>query len=74
MKEIEARDINRAYKKAAARAVKQDKELGLSFYTIRNGKLYEISPDGKSRLMGSPLFGLRKIGSKKIRMKIKHAR
>lgn len=68
MDEITLKDINFAQQKASEQAIKLNKALGLSYYTVKDGKLYEVTPDGEERFIKIPRFGLRKVEKKCIKL------
>jgi hypothetical protein len=68
-KDIEAKDIDIAQKEAHKSAIRLNKALGLSYYKVKNDKLYEVFPDGKERLIGKSRFGTRKVEKKHFELK-----
>jgi len=69
MKELTLEELNKIQKKASEKAVKLNEALGLTYLVVRNGKLIQIGPDGREKILGKPEFGTVKVKRRKIILK-----
>jgi len=55
--------------KAVKNAIRENKALKLSYRTIENGQLVQVTPDGHKMIVGNAKYGTVKVKQKSIKLK-----
>ena len=69
MGELTAKVLKKAQRKASKESIKITKALELPYYVVKKGYLYLVQPDGREERIKKAVFGMRKVGVKKIKIK-----
>ena len=68
--EISSSALNNVFHKAVQKAIRENRALGLSNLTVRDGELVEEKPDGTIVHLGrKPRFGMVKVKKKRFTLK-----
>ena len=69
MKTLKTEDLIKAQRRASKESIRVTKALKMPYYTVKNGFLYLVNPDGSEKKIRKAVFGTQKINQKKIKIK-----